>query len=184
MSVIEFYSSLLKEGLITSVIPKSVTNLPKGYDTSKTCKFHYDAPRHSTKECRLLRHKIQSLIDSDALIFEGATQSKVATTTTFNAQGEEMNAIIRERDDFPDPEDLRRYLDDLFVALVDLGYIRLKEPKEQGNTDETCKYHSGAWAHSLGDCDEFNKEVKSLINRGIIRWGKLEEVKCCMASNG
>ena len=184
MSVIEFYSSLLKEGLITLVIPKSITNLSEGYDISKTCKFHYDAPRHSIEECRLLRHKIQSLIDSDALIFEGATQSKVATTTTFDAQGEEMNAIIRERDDFPDLEDLRRYLDDLFVGLVDLKYIRLKELKEQGNTDETCKYQSGAWVHSLGDCDEFNKEVKSLINRGIIRWGKLEKVKCCMASNG
>ena len=32
----------------------------------------------------------------------------------------------------------------LFVALVDLGYIRPKELKEQGSTGETCKYHLGA----------------------------------------
>ena len=85
MSVTELYSSLLNKGLIAPVVPKPVTNLPKGYDPSKTCKFHYDAPRHSTEECRLLRHKIQSLIDSSALIFKGATQSKVAITMTFDA---------------------------------------------------------------------------------------------------
>ena len=79
-----------------------------------------------------------------------------------------MNAIIREEDDRPDPEDLHGYLDNLFVALVDLGYIRLKELKEQGNTGETCKYHSGAWGHSLGDCDDFNKELQNLIDRRII----------------
>ena len=102
---------------------------------------------------------------------------------TFDAQGEEVNAIIREEDDRPDPEDLHGYLDNLFVALVDLGYIRPKELKEQGSTSETCKYHSGARGHSLRDYDEFNKEVQSLINRGIIRWGKSEEVECRMASN-
>ena len=130
MSIIELYSSLLNAGLIAPVVPKPVINLPKGYNPSKTCKFHYDAPRHSTKECHLLRHKIQSLIDSDALIFEGAMQSKVATTTTFDAQGEEMNAKIRKEDGHLDPEDLHGYLDDLFMALVDLWYICPKELKE------------------------------------------------------
>ena len=70
-----------------------------------------------------------------------------------------MKAIIRKEDDRLDPEDLHGYLDDLFVAVVDLGYICPKELKEQGNTDKTCKYHSRAWGHSLGDCNEFNKEV-------------------------
>ena len=55
-----------------------------------------------------------------------------------------MNVIIREEDDRPNPEDLHGYLDNLFVALVDLGYIHLKELKEQGSMDETCKYHSRA----------------------------------------
>ena len=50
------------------------------------------------------------MIDSGALIFEGATQSKVATTMTFDAQGEEVNAIMREEDDCPDLEDLHGYL--------------------------------------------------------------------------
>ena len=85
MLVTELYFSLLNEVLIALVIPKPVTNLPEGYDPSKTCKFHYDAPGHSTKEFCLLRHKIQSLIDNSVLIFEGAMQSKVANTTTFHA---------------------------------------------------------------------------------------------------
>ena len=126
------------------VVLKPITNLPKGFDPLKTCKFHYDALGHSIEECRLLRHKIQSLIDNGALIFEGVMQSKVATTTTFNAQDEEVNAMIREEDDHPDLEDLLGYLDNLFVALVDLGYIRLKELKEQRSMGETCKYHLGA----------------------------------------
>ena len=94
-----------------------------------------------------------------------------------------MNAIIRKKDDCLDPKDLHGYLDNLFAALVDLGYIRLKELKEQESTSETCKYHLEAWGHSLEDCDEFNKEVLSLIDRGIIQWGKSEEVECYMASN-
>nr|POE61999.1 hypothetical protein CFP56_38543 [Quercus suber] len=102
---------------------------------------------------------------------------------TFDAQGKEVNAIIREQDDHPNPKDLHGYLDNLFMALVDLGYICPKELKEQGSTGETCKYHFGAQGHSLGDCDEFNKEVQSLIDRGIIQRGKLKEVKCCMAFN-
>nr|POE70771.1 hypothetical protein CFP56_32086 [Quercus suber] len=134
MPVTKLYSSLLNEGLIASVVPKSVTNLLEGCDPLKTCKFHYDAPGHSTEECCLFRHKIQSLIDSSALVFEGATQSKVATTMTFDAQGGKANAIIREEDDHPDPEDLHGYLDNLFVAQVDLGCICPKELKEQGST--------------------------------------------------
>ena len=129
---------------LLQVVLKPITNLPKGFDPLKTCKFHYDALGHSIEECRLLRHKIQSLIDNGALIFEGVMQSKVATTTTFDAQDEEVNAMIREEDDHPDPEDLLGYLDNLFVALVDLGYIRLKELKEQRSMGETCKYHLGA----------------------------------------
>ena len=73
MLVIELYSSLLNEGLIAPVVLKLVINLLEGYDPSKTCKFHYDAPRHLIDECHLLRHKIQSLNDNGALIFEGAT---------------------------------------------------------------------------------------------------------------
>ena len=80
-----------------------------------------------------------------------------------------MNAIMRKEDDCPDLEDLHGYLDSLSVALVDLGYIHPKELKEQGSMGETCKYHSGTWGHSLGDCDEFNKEVRSLIDPGIIQ---------------
>lgn len=81
---------------------------------------------------------------------------------------------MRKEDDRPDLEDLHGFLDSLFVALVDLRYIRLKELKEQGSTGETCKYHSGARGHSLEDCDEFNKEIHSLIDWGIIWWEKSE----------
>ena len=61
-------------------------------------------------ECHLLRHKIQDLINSEALIFKGATQFKVATTTTFDNQGEEMNAIVKKKDDLLDLEDSHGYL--------------------------------------------------------------------------
>ena len=66
---------------------------------------------------------------------------------------------------------------------MDSGYMYPKELKEQGNIGETCKYHSGVRGHSLGECDEFNKEIQSLIDRGNIRWGKSKEFECCMASN-
>ena len=92
-----------------------------------------------------------------------------------------MNAIMRGEDDRPNPENLHRYLDSLFVGVVDLGYICPKELKEQGSTGKTCKYHLGARGHSLEDCVEFNKEIQSLIDRGIIRWGKSKKFECCLA---
>ena len=61
-------------------------------------------------ECHLLRHKIQDLINSGALIFKGATQFKVATTMTFDNQGEEVNAIVKKKDDRLDLEDPHGYL--------------------------------------------------------------------------
>ena len=54
---------------------------------------------------------------------------KVAPTTTFNNQGEEVNAIVKEKDDHPDLEDLHGYMGNLFGALVDLGYICPRELK-------------------------------------------------------
>ena len=97
---------------------------------------------------------------------------KVAPTTTFDNQGDEVNAIVKREDDRPDLEDLHGHMGNLFGALVDLGYICLKALKEQGSTGQTCKYQSGARGHPLGDCDKFNKEIQSLIDRGIIWWGK------------
>ena len=110
ISAIELYSSLLNEGLISPGIPKPIINLLEGYNPSKTCEFHYDAPRQSIVECHLLRHKIQGLINSGALIFKGATQFNVATTMTFDNQGEEVNAIVKKKDDRPDLEDPHGYL--------------------------------------------------------------------------
>lgn len=40
---------------------------------------------------------------------------------TFDNQGEEMNAIIKEEVDRPDLKDLHRYLGNLFEALIDSG---------------------------------------------------------------
>ena len=100
----------VKEGFISPIIPKPIINLLEGYNPSKTCEFHYDALGKSIVECHLLRHKIQDLINSGALIFKGATQFKVATTTTFDNQGEEVNAIVKKKDDRPDLEDPHGYL--------------------------------------------------------------------------
>lgn len=45
------------------------TPLPLGYYANAKCKFHSGAPGHTVENCQELKHKVQDLIDSKAIMF-------------------------------------------------------------------------------------------------------------------
>ena len=50
-----------------SIIPARPRRLPypKGYDINARCEYHGGVRGHSTKDCMILKDKVQSLIDAD-----------------------------------------------------------------------------------------------------------------------
>ncbi|XP_050916837.1 uncharacterized protein LOC127132018 [Lathyrus oleraceus] len=61
---------LIKDGLI---VPKELLQVippyPPGFDVNARCDFHAGAQGHSVENCRALKHKVQDLIDSRAIMF-------------------------------------------------------------------------------------------------------------------
>ena len=67
----QLYHILLKERLVAPIVLKCIIGpLPVEYGSFKTCEYHFGSPRHSLEKCKLLRRKIQGLIDNDIIQFE------------------------------------------------------------------------------------------------------------------
>ncbi|XP_014522722.1 uncharacterized protein LOC106779175 [Vigna radiata var. radiata] len=79
MTYTELLQDLLRNNLIKVCPTRSVRPpYPKNYDINVRCDYHEGARGHSTKACKALRHKVQSLIDSGCLKFEESQSSTVA----------------------------------------------------------------------------------------------------------
>ncbi|KAL5194132.1 hypothetical protein HKD37_20G056257 [Glycine soja] len=69
------YANLLYYLLDTAMVAITPARFPQppffqGYDSNAMCAYHGGAPGHSTKLCRALKRKVQSLIDAGWLKFE------------------------------------------------------------------------------------------------------------------
>lgn len=62
-------SYLLKGSLVQLRDLKPPTVLPPGYDANAHCEFHMGAPSHTIENYRSFKHKVQDLIDANAISF-------------------------------------------------------------------------------------------------------------------
>uniref|UniRef100_A0A2N9FPV9 G-patch domain-containing protein n=1 Tax=Fagus sylvatica TaxID=28930 RepID=A0A2N9FPV9_FAGSY len=158
--------SLSKKKMITPVGPRTrIGPQPKDYNRDLTCEYHQGEVRHMVEICRVLRHRIQDLLDQGVLKFwvEGI-----------------VNAIGVEKSDEVDITSTKIPWEPLFHELKKRGLLTVpRAPKESAEAD-TCKYHSEAQDHNLQDCEEFKKEVASLITRGLIRRRREQPEGDCM----
>lgn len=81
------YSRLLPLLLMHSLVRMwepgpTPTPLPRGYDVNARCVFHSGAPRHTTEDCRALKHLMQDLIDSKVIMFTPQGLNVVRTPKT------------------------------------------------------------------------------------------------------
>ena len=169
----------MERNLISSIVLRPYCGLPpKDFHPNATCNFHFRATRHSTENCKLLKHRVEDLIDHGILKFEGVPNIKTNPLRNHLEKG--VSAILIEEDDRVNLNTIQVPWRKFFYALKAQGYLGLVEAHNEELSENGCEYHSNAQGHSLEDCEEFKKEVASLADRGIIRKKTAESARECM----
>uniref|UniRef100_A0A2N9II62 G-patch domain-containing protein n=1 Tax=Fagus sylvatica TaxID=28930 RepID=A0A2N9II62_FAGSY len=135
----QLYTLLVKKKMITPVDPRSrIGPQPKDYNKDLTCDYHQGEVGHTVGNCRVLRHRIQDLLDQGVLKFriEGI-----------------VNAIGAEKSDEVD------------ITSAKIPWEPFPTPRAQKELAEAgiYKYHSEAQGRNLQSFKEVKKEVTSLI---------------------
>jgi hypothetical protein len=164
--VLQLYTLLVKKKMITPVGRRTrIGPQPTDYNKDLTCEYHRGEVGHTIENCKVLRHRIQDLLDQGVL--------------KFRVEGI-VNAIGAEKSDEVDIASTKIPWEPLFHELRRKGLLTiLRAPKESAEAD-TCKYHFGAQDHNLQSCKEFKKEVASLMSRGLIRRRREQPEGDCM----
>ena len=94
MLISQLYHILLKESLVAPIVLKrKISPLPVESGLFNICEYHFGSPGHSLEECKLLRRKIQGLIDNNIIQFENAT---ITDSSPTNCKGQ-VNVLIKNR---------------------------------------------------------------------------------------
>jgi hypothetical protein len=162
----QLYTLLVKKKMITPVGQRTrIGPQPKDYTKDLTCEYHQGEVGHTVENCRVLRHRIQDLLDQGVLKFriEGV-----------------INAIGVEENDEVDITSTKIPWEPLFHELKKRGLLTVPRAPKESTEAGTCQYHPGAQDHNLQGCEEFKKEVASLIMRGLIRKRREQPERDCM----
>uniref|UniRef100_A0A2N9HJX7 RNA-directed DNA polymerase n=1 Tax=Fagus sylvatica TaxID=28930 RepID=A0A2N9HJX7_FAGSY len=141
----QLYTLLIKKKMITPVNQRTrIGPQPKDYNKDLTCEYHQGEVGHTVENCRVLRHRIQDLLDQGVLKFriEGV-----------------INTIGAEKDEEVDITSTKIPWEPLFHELKKRGLLPAPRAPKESTEAGTCQYHPGARDHNLQGCEEFKKEV-------------------------
>uniref|UniRef100_A0A2N9GB75 Uncharacterized protein n=1 Tax=Fagus sylvatica TaxID=28930 RepID=A0A2N9GB75_FAGSY len=164
--VLQLYTLLIKKKMITPVNQRTrIGPQPKDYNKDLTCEYHQGEVGHTVENCRVLRHRIQDLLDQGVLKFriEGV-----------------INTIGAEKDEEVDITSTKIPWEPLFHELKKRGLLPAPRAPKESTEAGTCQYHPGARDHNLQGCEEFKKEVAGLITKGLIRRRGEQPERDCM----
>uniref|UniRef100_A0A2N9HG88 G-patch domain-containing protein n=1 Tax=Fagus sylvatica TaxID=28930 RepID=A0A2N9HG88_FAGSY len=164
--VLQLYALLIKKKMITPVNQRTrIGPQPKDYNKDLTCEYHQGEVGHTVENCRVLRHRIQDLLDQGVLKFriEGV-----------------INTIGAEKDEEVDITSTRIPWEPLFHELKKRGLLPTPRAPKESTEAGTCQYHPGVRDHNLQGCEEFKKEVAGLITKGLIRRRGEQPERDCM----
>uniref|UniRef100_A0A2N9F0B5 G-patch domain-containing protein n=1 Tax=Fagus sylvatica TaxID=28930 RepID=A0A2N9F0B5_FAGSY len=137
-------------GLRTRIGPQ-----PKDYNKDLTCDYHQGEVGHTVGNCRVLRHRIQDLLDQGVLKFriEGI-----------------INAIGAEKSDEVD------------ITSAKIPWEPFPTSRAQKELAEAgiYKYHPEAQGRNLQSFKEVKKEVTSLIMGGLVKRRREQPEEYCM----
>lgn len=168
--------------MISPTVPRQYDGPPsRDFDPNATCEFHFGAVGHSLENCKVLKHRVQDLLDHGILEFEGVLNIKTNPFPNHPEGG--VSAILVEEDNHIDLIAIQVPWKKLFYALKAQGYLSPIEAYYEESSEGMCEYHSNAHGHSLEDCEDFKEEVASLVERGIIRKKIAKPVGQCMMIN-
>ena len=179
MPLTELYPIPIKKSLISRIVPRPY-NGPQRRDFNQnlTCDFHFGEVGHSVENCQQLRHRVQDLIDHGILKFEGLPN--ITTNPLPNHPEGNVNMIeIEKVDGRFDLADDQASWKHLFHTLKEQGHITPLEAPPGPLTRDVCEYHSGARGHSLECCEEFKKEIASLMEKGLLKKEEIPSRESC-----
>lgn len=77
MPIMRLYPILIERNLISLVVTRSYDGPPpRDFDPNLTCDFHFRVAGHYIENCKLLKHRVQDLINHRILKFEGVPNIK------------------------------------------------------------------------------------------------------------
>jgi len=165
MTYTELLPNLLKNAFVALCPAKTLQPpYPKYYDASAKCEYHSGEVGHLTENCRALKFKMQSLIDSRWLTFQEQKLSvdknsltRHASTTDNVVMEEESISLVRS------VTEIKKPLNKGFKAICQAGLFKYEyRPKDK------CGFHAST-EHSVDECAEFKDFVQDLIERHILQ---------------
>jgi hypothetical protein len=154
----QLYALLVKKKMITPVSQRTrIGPQPKDYNKDLTCEYHQGEVGHTVENCRVLRHRIQDLLDQGVLKFriEGVINSIEIE------KSDEVNIISIEI-----PWELLYH---------ETKKQRLPTTWEESTKVGICEYRSGTQNHNLRSHEEIKKEIASLMMEGLVKREQPEE---------
>jgi hypothetical protein len=157
----QLYTLLVKKKMITPVGQRTrIGPQPKDYNKDLTCEYHQGEIGHTVENCRVLRHRIQDLLDQLVLKFriEGV-----------------INAIGVEKSDEVDIASTKIPWEPLCHETKKQRLLTTPRAREESTEVGICGYRSGAQNHNLRSHEEIEKEIASLMMRGLVKREQPEE---------
>jgi|UniRef100_A0A2N9FK48 hypothetical protein len=134
----QLFALLVKKKMITTVGPRTrIGPQPKDYNKDLTCEYHRGEVGHTMGNCKLLRHRIQDLLDQGVL--------------KFRVEGI-VNAIGAEKSDEVNITSTKIPWEPLFHELRRQGLLAMPKTTKESAGAGTCKYHPEAQDHDLQSC--------------------------------
>jgi len=165
MTYAELLPDVVKNALVAICPAKTLQPpYPRYYDANAKCEYHSEEVGHSTENCRALKFKVQSLIDSGWLTFQEQKPSvdKKPLSGHSNAT---VNAVTNEEE--PSlvrcVNEMKKPMNEVFRAICQAGLFRCEQKTEDG-----CDFHNSI-NHSIDECVEFKNCLQDLMDRHILQ---------------
>jgi hypothetical protein len=159
--VSQLYTLLVKKKMITPVGQRTrIGPQPKDYNKDLTCEYHQGEVGHTVENCRVLRHRIQDLLDQGVLKFriEGI-----------------INTIGIEKSDEVDIASTKIPWEPFCHETKKQRLLTTPRAREESTEVGVCGYRSGIQNHNLRSHEEIKKEIANLMMGGLVKREQPEE---------
>ena len=157
----QLYALLVKKKMITPVGQKTrIGPQPKDYNKDLTCEYHQGEVEHTVENCRVLRHRIQDLLDQGVLKFRIE---------------EVINSIGVERSDEVDIASTKIPWEPFCHETKKQRLLTTPRAREESTEVGICGHHPRAQNHNLRSHEKIKKEIASLTMGGLVKREQPEE---------
>jgi len=165
MTYTELLPDLLKSALVAIRPARTIQPpYPRFYDANYKCEYHGGEIGHSTKNCRALKYKVKSLLDSGWFTFQ-EQKPNVENNPLSGHTSSTINAIIEEEglSLVRNVNEMSKPMNEVFGAIYQARLFHYEHRPEY-----KCGFHAST-EHFIDECVEFKDFVQDLIDRHILQ---------------